>query len=145
MHYVNLLNNRQNSNSLPSVIAGLDQQLESLFSGGAGRSARASALDPDYRWYDKEDFYLLQIDLPGLSRKDIELEWRDGLFSIEATRTYKEAAESEGTARSQQLKRSFDVPDDVAQDRVSARYEDGVLTLNLPKQEEKKPRKISVS
>ena len=75
--------------------------------------------------------------MPGISRDAINVEMVDGYLTINATR--KEGEESFN------LSRSVAIPDVVQADKVAANYENGVLTVTLPKQEQAKPRKIAIN
>ncbi len=88
---------------------------------------------------DKEHTFV-RAELPGVNRDDINVEVVNGYLTINATRKAKgeQGEESIGLAR------SVAIPEDVHADKVSASYENGVLTVTLPKKEEAKPKKITV-
>ena len=88
---------------------------------------------------DKENTYV-RAELPGVNRDDINVEMVDGYLTISATRKVKSPEGEESFA----LNRSVAIPEDVHADKVGAAYENGVLTVTLPKKEEAKPRKITV-
>ncbi len=90
--------------------------------------------------YDDQDHTYVRAELPGVSRDDINVEMVNGYLTINATRKTKGQDGEESFA----LTRSVAIPEDVHADKVSAAYENGVLTVTLPKKEEAKPRKISV-
>jgi len=87
---------------------------------------------------DQENTYV-RADLPGVDRKEINVEMVNGYLTISATRK-STGPDGESFA----LSRSVAIPEGVHTDKVSAAYENGVLTVTLPKQEEAKPRKITV-
>lgn len=89
---------------------------------------------------DKANIYV-RADLPGVSRQDINLEFAEGRLTISAERKQKIGEKEESTS----LSRSFSVPSDVQADKAGAAYENGVLTVTLPKREEAKPLKIAIS
>jgi HSP20 family protein len=121
---------------------GLDSQLDWLFgtalTGFAG-SARGGQFPVDL-YEDKENAYV-RAELPGVIRDAISVEIVDGSLSLKASRKGK-SAEGEDTVT---FSRLVTLPDDVQADKVSATYENGVLTVTLPRAEETKPRKINVS
>jgi len=92
--------------------------------------------------YEDKDRTYVRAELPGVNRDDINVEMVDGYLTISATR--KSLAEGQGE-ETFSLSRSVAIPDDVHTDQVSAAYENGVLTVTLPKKEEAKPRKITVA
>ena len=89
---------------------------------------------------DKENTYV-RAELPGVTREGIAVEIIDGSLSIAATRTQKTGAGEE----TEKLSRLVNIPDEVQADKVTAAYENGILTVTLPRKEEIKPKKINVS
>jgi len=86
---------------------------------------------------DQGDHYLVQTDLPGFDKKDIHLELKDDTLTLRAERhaQTQEDAHPIRTERSYgSYSRSFDVTG-IDADGIRARYENGVLTLTLPKKE----------
>ncbi|HTX64584.1 MAG TPA: Hsp20/alpha crystallin family protein [Opitutaceae bacterium] len=90
--------------------------------------------------YEDKDHTYVRADLPGVDRQDINVEMVNGYLTIGATRKAKGPEGGESFA----LSRSVAIPEDVHADKVSAAYENGVLTVTLPKKEEAKPRKVTV-
>ena len=98
-----------------------------------------------------EDRYLLEADLPGFRKENIDLELKEGVLTISAVQEEeKEQKDEQGSylrreRRSGSYRRSFQLSG-IQEESVSAAYEDGVLKLTLPKQGEPEPqiRKISI-
>jgi HSP20 family protein len=122
--------------------AGFEGQLDWLFGtaldGFAGQ-ARNGQFPVDI--YEDNTNAYVRAELPGVAREGISVEIVDGALSIQASRKGK-AAGGEDTV---QLRRLVSIPDEVQGDKVSAAYENGILTVTLPRSEEAKPRKINVS
>ena len=122
--------------------AGLENQFDWLFgtalSGFAG-TGRGQQFPVDL-YEDKENTYV-RAELPGVTREGIAVEIIDGSLSIAATRTQKTGAGEE----TEKLSRLVSIPDEVQADKVTAAYENGILTVTLPRKEEIKPKKINVS
>jgi HSP20 family protein len=91
--------------------------------------------------YEDKDNAYVRAELPGVTREDIAVEIVEGDLRIQASRKAL-SGQSEETVS---LSRSVALPEQVQADRVSAAYVDGVLTVTLPKREEIKPKKITVS
>ena len=83
----------------------------------------------------------VRAELPGVRREDINVELADGTLTITAARK-QPASEGEETFT---LSRAVAVPETVSADKVAAAYENGVLTVTLPKAEAAKPRKIAIA
>ncbi|MEM6797196.1 MAG: Hsp20/alpha crystallin family protein [Acidobacteriota bacterium] len=99
---------------------------------------------------EREDAFVATADLPGLSKDDIDIALEDGVLSISGERTVLESAdEHKGFRRLERahgsFQRSFTLPQGVDIEKVDATFDQGVLTLTLPKTEIVKARKISIS
>jgi HSP20 family protein len=90
--------------------------------------------------YEDADNFYARFEIPGVKKEDVKLELHERLLTVSAEKREK----SGDTEQSYSLTRSVSVPDSVAEDRISAKLEDGLLTVTLPKQEHRKPRTIGV-
>lgn len=124
--------------------AGLESEIDRLFETALGDLAGATSATrfPVDLYEDKDNTYV-RAELPGVRREDINVEMVDDYLTISATRKAP-AADGKGE-ESFSLSRSVSIADQVQADKVNAAYENGVLTVTLPKREEAKPRKISVA
>ncbi len=121
--------------------AGLETEIDRLFetalSGFAPTADTHFAVD----LYEDKDNTYVRAELPGVNRADIQVEMVEGYLTINASRKEKQGDREE----SQSFSRSISIPEEVQADKVAAHYENGVLTVTLPKREEAKPRKINVA
>jgi HSP20 family protein len=92
--------------------------------------------------YEDKDNTYVRAELPGVDRKDINVEMVDDYLTISGSR--KTFAADGKPAEAFEFSRSITIPESVQADKVVAAYENGVLTVTLPKREEAKPRKVSV-
>ncbi len=121
--------------------AGLESEIDRLFTSAVGNDVgNASTQFPVDLYEDKDNAYV-RAELPGIDRADIHVELVDGYLNITAIRKTKTGENEESFS----YNRSISVPDTVQSDKVEAAYENGVLTVTLPKREESKPRKITVA
>lgn len=124
--------------------SGLETEIDRLFQtaltefGGNGTSSSRFPVD----LYEDENNTYVRAELPGVNRDDINVEMSDGYLSITARKASGEKGKSEETFS---FSRAVSIADEVQTDKVSAVYENGVLTVTLPKREESKPRKIAVA
>ena len=117
--------------------SGLESEIDRLFEGAlADYAAPAAPRFPVDLYEDKDNLYV-RAELPGVNRDEINVEMVEDYLNLNASR--KSGDETFN------LTRSIAIPDSVQADKVSANYENGVLTVTLPKQEQVKPRKITVS
>jgi len=112
----------------------IDRLFESALADFAG-PASAPRFPVDL--YEDKDNTYVRAELPGVNRDAINVEMVDGYLNISASRKQGEESFS--------LSRSVSIPEAVQADKVSASYENGVLTVTLPKQEQAKPRKIAIN
>jgi HSP20 family protein len=119
-----------------------DNQLDWLFGstlGGIAGSVLGGQFPVDL-YEDKNNTYV-RAELPGVNRDAISVEMIEGSLSIQASRKEK-AGEGENTVS---FNRLVNIPDEVDSEKVAAAYENGILTVTLPRREESKPKKINVS
>ncbi|MCC6683063.1 MAG: Hsp20/alpha crystallin family protein [Phycisphaeraceae bacterium] len=96
---------------------------------------------------ETDDHIVVEAELPGFSKDDIDITLEKNTLSIQATRkteTKPEGQEHLTERRFNRVARSFTLPVPVDENKVDAKLADGVLTLTLNKREEIKPRKIAV-
>lgn len=88
--------------------------------------------------------YELDVDLPGFKKEDLKLALEDGYLTITASKGLdKDHQDKKGTYIRREryagtLSRSFYVGEDMTEAEIHARFEDGILKLNIPKKEQKK-------
>jgi HSP20 family protein len=121
---------------------GLEGEIDRLFESALGSFVGSAAPDrfPVDVLEDKENAYV-RAELPGVDRADLGVEVVEGYLNVSATRKNKNGENEETIS----FKRSVALPDNVNAENVSAVYENGVLTVTLPKKEEAKPKKIAVN
>lgn len=136
----------------PSPWSGFESEIDRLFATACaerGGEVSPSRIPVDLH-EDKANTYL-RAELPGVNRDDIKVELTDGTLTINATRKTPAHAAGSGqapegqAAESLALQRTLRLGDDVSADKVSARYENGVLTVTLPKPEVPAPKTITVA
>ncbi|HRE04762.1 MAG TPA: Hsp20/alpha crystallin family protein [Opitutaceae bacterium] len=121
--------------------SGLENEIDRLFETAFGEAPTAAlgGSFPVDLYEDKDNRYV-RAELPGVSRDAIQVEVVDGTLTLQASRKTGDDKTSESVSFS----RSITLTDEVKTDAIRAQYENGVLTVTLPKKEEAKPRKISV-
>jgi HSP20 family protein len=122
----------------------VDTFLEEALRAGDGSASWSPACNA----YEDERSYWVQAALPGLERKDIEIVVEDEVLTIKGER--KEDLSKDRTYFVREFNRgsfvrSFKLPNTADQTKVAATYQNGVLTVELPKREETKPRRITIA
>ena len=134
-------------------LANLHDELDRLFESPLSELTRTSHLlsgwTPALDVYEEKDSFVVKAELPGMKKEDIEVSLHDGSLSISGERKAESKHEDSEVYRTERLfgrfQRTVTLPATVAADKVKAAYNDGILTITLPKTEEAKPRKIDVS
>ena len=98
---------------------------------------------------EDDDKYKIKADLPGVDKKNIDVKLENGVLSIRGEKQVeKETGKDSKHHRRERFygtfARSFTLPDAVDAEAVKASYKDGVLTLQIPKMEQAKPKSIDI-
>lgn len=123
-----------------------DRIFDGFYDDGFDGGARVPAVD--VRENDKE--YLLEVELPGLSEKDIEVKIEKGNLTISSKKeeSREEKDKEEGYVRKERRRfsfcRSFSLPENTDADKVSATFKNGLLNVTIPKAPEAKAKMIEV-
>lgn len=130
----------------------VDQLFESFFP--ARRNEDQEAADqavwaPRVDLKETDDHYIVHLDVPGMKKEDLQIRYQDGTLSVSGERFAEQDEQQEDFVRIERsfgrFYRSFALPKRVDDDKIEANYQDGVLTVRVPKAEETKPRRIEVS
>ena len=132
-----------------SALEDLEKEFSRVFRGIGGLPGwPASAWDPAVDLSEAEDAYILEADVPGLAKDDIELVVVDNVITLKGERKNEHKVDSAGYHRferhSGSFQRSFEIPGGFDNDNVTAKLEEGVLRVTLPKREEAKRKQIEV-
>jgi HSP20 family molecular chaperone IbpA len=112
------------------------------------KSARSVTYRPPLDLYHFPDRYEITIDLPGAAADQINATIDDSTLTVQArvpSRYPQDATPLHAEFGVGDFERQLRIGEDVDPDRLSARYENGVLTLVLPKRAERKPRRIPIT
>ncbi len=135
--------NRHLSNRTNDLLNPFDDFFRSFF----GTDVSTNAMRVDVK--DEGDHYLLEADMPGVKKEDVNIEVEDGVLTISAQSKQKQEEKKDNyifsERRSSSFRRSFTL-NGIDEEKISATCEDGVLKLTLPKvgEEVKTGRRIEV-
>lgn len=92
---------------------------------------------------EADDHFDIQLAAPGKKKSDFKIELEEGVLTI-TSETETKSTEKEGNYTRKEFgyssfKRSFNIPETVSADKISAAYKEGILTVSLPKKEEALP------
>jgi HSP20 family protein len=110
---------------------------------------------PGRRWIpamdlvEGETHYRLRVDLPGVSEDEVNVELEDNVLTVSGERKSEHEERHEGYYRIERatgsFSRSLTLPEGVDAEAVNASFDKGVLQIEIPKPEQRKPRKVAIS
>jgi len=133
-------------------VSALQDQVNRLFNEGferAGEESSLSAWAPAVDIYETEHELVVKADLPEVDPKDLDIRVENNLLTIRGERKFEKKVSEENYLRVERsygsFARSFTLANTVNSDAIKAEYQNGVLTLSIPKREEAKPKQIKVN
>ncbi|UCH23545.1 MAG: Hsp20/alpha crystallin family protein [Deltaproteobacteria bacterium] len=98
--------------------------------------------------YDNDDAIVIKAELPGVSKKDITVDVNDRVLTLKGERSANNEVKEDHYYRREstygKFERTFTLPADVDPDKIKADYKDGILKIEVPKPEDKKPKQVTV-
>lgn len=92
--------------------------------------------------------YLIKAEIPGISKENINIEINNNMLSISGEKKEEKEVNEKNIYRKETFSgsfcRSFSLPENVNTDNIDAKFENGMLTLSIPKEENRKTRKIEI-
>jgi HSP20 family protein len=132
--------------------ATLQEQINRVFGDMVGRAGEESNLTP---WaptvdiYETEHELVVKADLPEVNPQDLDIRVENNILTIRGERKFENKVNEENYLRVERaygsFSRSFSLANSVKSDAIRADYQNGVLTLSIPKREEAKPKQIKVN
>jgi HSP20 family protein len=97
---------------------------------------------------EDDDNYSVRLDLPGVKKDDVKINYENGQLTISGERKQEREKKSSKYHRVERSYgryfRSFNLPAKIQEDKIDAEFRDGQLTITIPKSEEAKPKQIEV-
>jgi len=131
----------------------LRDEINRLFEAPFGELARSGEFfngwAPALDLREDNDNLVASVELPGMKKEDLDVSVQDGVLSISGERSREDKTEEGGTYRSERyygrFHRTVALPKPVKLDGIKAAYQDGILTVTMPKTEEARPKQIEVN
>jgi HSP20 family protein len=130
----------------------LQEQVNRLFSEVLDRPGEESSLTswaPAVDIYETEHELVVKADLPDVDAKDLDIRVENNILTIRGERKFEKKVSEENYLRVERaygaFSRSFSLANTVNSEAIKADYQNGVLTLTVPKREEAKPKQIKVN
>ncbi len=119
------------------------------FSHGEQEGFTSGAWSPNVDIFENKDKLVLEAELPGMNRDDINLSIENNVITLSGARKFEKKDESDNYHRVERsygsFTRSFTLPQTVTSEGATADFKNGVLRVTLPKREETKARQIEIS
>jgi HSP20 family protein len=93
---------------------------------------------------ERDDHYLMRFDVPGVSKKDINIDVRGNELHISGERKHERTSKGASERAYGKFERVLSLPTQIDPDKIEANYQDGVLSIAVPKQESAKARRIKI-
>ena len=123
----------------------MDDFMDDFFSN---RVANQPFISPKVNLIDKGDKFLLEAELPGMQKNDIDIEIQDDFVTIKGERKTTEEHKEEHYYHKEttfgKIHREIGLPEKINTDQAKAVYENGILKMELPKSEATKAKKITL-
>ena len=128
----------------PTEMFDWNRMLDSFFDDAPVWNTQTPAVDVK----EEEKRYLMEVELPGLTDKDIELKVEDNILTLSSKKEESKEQKKDGyllrERRGAEFCRTFVLPQDADRAEVKAEFKNGLLMVDIPKKPEAQPRKIDV-
>ena len=135
-----------------SGLSGLQEQVNRLFESTFPRRADNSALTtwaPAVDIYETENELVLKADLPAIDEKDLDIRIENNTLTVRGERKFEKQVNEDSYLRVERsygsFSRSFSLPNTINTEAIRAEYKNGVLTVQMPKRAESKPKQVKVN
>jgi HSP20 family protein len=136
---------------VPATFPRFENEMEDLmerFFGNGGETFGLNRFTPSLNVSETDNEFVVSAELPGLKPEEVNVELKEGNLWISGKKD--EEKEEEGKSfhrierRHGEFRRMIQLPGSVDEEKVEAKFENGVLAVTVPKAEEVKPKKIPV-
>ena len=111
--------------------------------------AATTSWSPSVDIFETEGEIVVKAELPGMDRKDIQLNLENNVLSLRGERKFQKETKDDNYHRIERsygvFSRAFSIPASVDEERIRADYKDGVLKIVLPKKDQAKPKQIKIA
>src|SRR5262245_34146491 len=125
----------------------LDRMVDDVMNGSFGTATSAKNFVPQVDVRSNEERVLFYFDVPGVKKEDIEITLERGVLTVKGARKFEAGHDKEQLLLGRSygtFRRSFSLPDQLDEEKLSAKLTDGVLAIEIPRQPKAKPRRIEI-
>jgi len=114
-----------------------------------GEESNLTTWAPAVDIYETENELVIKADLPEVNPQDLDIRVANNILTIRGERRFEKKVDEENYLRIERaygaFTRSFSLANSVKSEEIKAEYQNGALTLHIPKREETKPKQIKVN
>lgn len=138
-------------NEMMSLRNSLERMFDDRFPAdrGEGREAAGGFWNPAVDVFETDEAYVINAELPGVSRENIEIDVKNRLLTVKGERGQENETRKDRCYRKERsfgrFERTFPLPGGVDTEKITAEFKNGVLKIRIPRPEGKKPRQITVN
>jgi HSP20 family protein len=103
---------------------------------------------PKVNVIEKDEAFHIEAETPGMTVKDVSIEFHSGVLTLKGHREHNSETEKNDYSirefSHQSFERNFRLSDQIDSEKVTARMDQGILKITLPKKEQAKPKKIEI-
>src|ERR1700759_405628 len=129
--------------------ARINRLFNDAFERTSNEESNLTSWAPAVDIHENEHELVVKADLPGVEAKDLDIRVENNILTIRGERRFEKKVNEDNYLRVERaygsFSRSFSLANTVNADGIKADYQNGVLTLNVPKREEAKPKQIKVT
>ena len=134
-----------------NIFDDVEQMMHQAFGHSLENGSSRLSYSPIMNVSETESDYLVMMDLPGVAKKDVEVNLNNGILTISGERKTSEKGDENNRIWHETafgvFSRSFELTSDIVEEKIKAKFNNGVLNITIPKAEEIKPavKKIAVN
>jgi len=134
-----------------NIFDDVEQMMHQAFGQSLDNGSSRLSYSPLMNVSETESDYIIMMDLPGVAKKDVDVNLSNGILTVSGERKTSEKSDEDNRIWHEttygMFSRSFELTSHIVEDKIKANFKDGVLNITIPKAEEIKSavKKISVS
>ena len=134
-----------------NIFDDVEQMMHQAFGHSLENGSSRLSYSPLMNVSETESDYLIMMDLPGVEKKDVNVNLSNGILTISGERKTSKKVDDNNCIWHETtygiFSRSFELTSDIVEEKIKAKFKDGVLNITIPKTEEIKPavKQIAVS
>jgi len=135
-------------------MTGMHNQVNRMLNGpifrtpGSDEDVSFGLWNPAVDLYENDNSFVIKAELAGVDKDNIAIDLKDGALTLSGERSHDNEVNEDNYYRRERtygkFRRAFSLPADVDSDKIKAEFKDGVLQIEVPKPEERKPKQITI-